>query len=188
MDSVPKLKTISPRHLDIIRRLIVGQMPKEISIELGMSQSRIGALRDDPLFNAVYQDMQYRVNEGFIEVRANAMQILEDAAPHAARLARDAIINGTIEYEDGVIEKVPLPLRLKSAWDCLDRTGNKAAEKHLVGHVDLGQLISEAYKKKHQGKDNGGAGSSQRSNVQKSEQPDLRHDIRSEKCVALMVI
>ena len=187
MDSVPNLKTLSPRHLDIIRRLIVAQNPREVSIELGISQSRISALRGDPLFDAVYRDMQHRVNEGFIEVRASAMQILEDAAPHAARMARDAIISGEIKYEDGVVEKVPLPLRLKSAWDCLVATGNKAPEKHLVGHVDLGELISVAYKKKHHGKDNGGGVSNSQS-IQKVQNSDLRHDIRSEKCTALMVI
>ena len=146
MRGVPILKALSPRHLDIIRRLIVGQAPQEISIELGISQSRISVLRDDPLFDAVYREMEHRVTEGFIETRAKAMEILEVAAPDAARLTRDAI-SGKIDNEN-----VPIPLRLKSAWDCLDRTGNKAVEKKLVGVVDLGKLISDAYTEKHYGK------------------------------------
>ena len=148
MDSVPLLKTLSPRHLDIIRRLIVGQMPQEIAIDLGMSPYRISALRGDPLFDAVYREMQDRIMAGFVETRMNAMQILEDTAPQAAQMARDAVIDGKIGEE-----VVPVPLRLKSAWDVLDRTGNTGVEKTLVGHVDLGQLISDAYQEKHYGKD-----------------------------------
>ncbi len=136
------LKNLSGRHLDIIRRLIVGETAQEICIEMGLSPSRISILKADPLFASAYRQMERQIADNFIESRANAMEILEDAAPHAARLTRDAIL-GSIDGEE-----VPQGLRLKSAWDCLDRTGNKAMEKHLVGHVDLGQLIGEAYSKK----------------------------------------
>ena len=137
------LKSLSARHLDIIRRLIVGETAQEICLEMGLCQSRISILKGDPLFASAYHEMEMQIAENFIESRANAMEILEDAAPDAARLTRDAIL-GSIDGEE-----VPQGLRLKSAWDCLDRTGNKAAEKHLVGHVDLGQLIGEAYKGKY---------------------------------------
>ena len=123
-------------------------MPQEIAIDLGISQYRISALRADPLFDAVYQEMQNRIMAGFVETRMNAMQILEDTAPQAAQMTRDAVISGVIGGED-----VSVPLRLKSAWDVLNRTGNTGIEKTLVGHVDLGQLISDAYQEKHYGKD-----------------------------------
>ena len=136
------LKNLSGRHLDIIRRLIVGETAQEICLEMGLSPSRISILKADPLFASAYHEIEMRIADNFIESRASAMEILEDAAPHAARLTRDAIL-GSIDGEE-----VPQGLRLKSAWDCLDRTGNKAMEKHLVGHVDLGKLIGEAYSKK----------------------------------------
>jgi hypothetical protein len=103
------------------------------------------------------------------------MEILEVAAPDAARLTRDAI-TGLIDNET-----VPLPLRLKSAWDCLDRTGNKAVEKKLVGVVDLGKLISDAYREKHYGK---GRGSSA------PQRPDesAKDKLATETCTALMVV
>ena len=140
------LKKLSGRHLDIIRRLIVGQTIQEINIDLGLSLSRISILKADPLFAAAYYEMENRVTEGFIETRASAMEILEDAAPEAAKLTRDAIMGKEI----GGVE-VPLGMRMKSAWDCLDRTGNKAVDKHLVGHVDLAELIGQAYQEKHGG-------------------------------------
>ena len=140
------LKKISSRHLDIIRRLIVGQTMQEICIDLGLSLSRVSMLKADPLFASAYYEMENKVTEGFIETRASAMEILENAAPEAARLTRDAIIGEQISGEDA-----PQGLRLKSAWDCLDRTGNKAVDKHLVGHVDLAELIGKAYQEKHGG-------------------------------------
>lgn len=173
MRGVPILKALSPRHLDMIRRLIVGQSPQEISIELGISQSRISVLRDDPLFNAVYREMEHRVTEGFIETRAKAMEILEVAAPDAARLTRDAIVSGKIGDVD-----VPIPLRLKSAWDCLDRTGNKAVEKKLVGVVDLGKMISDAYREKHYGK----------KAKQVVDDVESGDKLATEACTALMVV
>ena len=139
-----RLQRIKPRHRDIMRRMIVGQTAKEISIELGMSQSRISVLLDDPLFQSTMEELQTRVEQEFVQSRATAMQVLEATAPMAALACHEVVTEGTL---DG--EKVGAPLRLKSAWDVLDRTGNKAAEKRLVGTVDLGDLIADAYQKKH---------------------------------------
>jgi len=139
-----RLQRISARHRDIMRRMIVGQTAKEISEELGISQSRISVLLDDALFQSTLEELQARVESEFITTRASAMQVLEATAPMAAMACHEVVTSGTL---DG--QPVSAPLRLKSAWDVLDRTGNKAAERRLVGTVDLGDLIADAYQKKH---------------------------------------
>ena len=44
------LKKLTPRHKDIIRRLIVAETPVEIAQELGMTPAAIYRLQNDPLF------------------------------------------------------------------------------------------------------------------------------------------
>ena len=38
---------------------------------------------------------------------------------------------------------------MDSAFGVLDRTGNKGVEKGIIGVIDLGQLIADAYSEKH---------------------------------------
>ena len=94
----------------------------------------------------------------WVAKRANAMSILEDHATGAAQLCVDAV-KGYVETinEDGDkgYEIVPLGKRLSSAWDVLDRTGNKAVEKSVVAHVSLQDMIIDAYRKRQQ-RGNGG--------------------------------
>lgn len=152
-----RLKKLSPRHMDIIRRLIVGETPGEISLELGMSQSRLSILQADPLFNLKLSEMQDEMNERFIDSRVKAMDILEDAAVHAARIdvhASTGVVERIIPGEDGEpdrveYENVPVALQMKSAWDILDRTGNKGVDRKIVAVASLADLIAEAYKRKH---------------------------------------
>lgn len=138
------LKRLNGRHLGVIRRLIVGQTHAEIERDLGISQSRISVLLDDPLFWAKYTEIQEQTMSGFLEVRANAMEILQEAAPDAARIVVEAFRKGTVNGKG-----VGPGLQLNSAFDVLDRTGNKAVERSIVGSFDLGQLIADAYVEKH---------------------------------------
>lgn len=152
------LKRLTPRHMDIIRRLIVGETPGEICLELGMSQSRLSVLQGEELFSAKMAEMQALTNDRFIDSRATAMQILENAAIHAARITVNAstgIVERLTVDDDGndkiEYQEVPIALQMKSAWDILDRTGNKAPEKRIEVHATLADMINEAYKQKHKG-------------------------------------
>ena len=107
---------------------------------MGMSQHYLRALKRDPLFQNELTEMEREISERFIEERASAREKLKAAEGEAADLCIQAV-RGDI---DGT--PVPMQLRLKSAWDILDRTDNKAPEKKLVMRVD--QLIIEAYKKR----------------------------------------
>jgi len=144
--------------MDIIRRLIVGETPGEICLELGMSQSRLSVLQGEELFSAKMAEMQALTNDRFIDSRATAMQILENAAIHAARITVNAstgIVERLTVDDDGndkiEYQEVPIALQMKSAWDILDRTGNKAPEKRIEVHATLADMINEAYKQKHKG-------------------------------------
>ena len=138
------IKRLSARHLSLIRRLIVGQTHVEIEQDLGISQSRISVLLDDPLFNAKYQEMQEKTMGEFLEVRASAMEILQEASPDAARTVVKAFREGTINGKT-----LGVGSQLDSAFDVLNRTGNKKIERGIVGVIDLGQLIADAYRDKH---------------------------------------
>ena len=138
------LKSLNGRHLGIIRRLIVGQSHAEIARDLGVSQPRISVLLSDPLFDAKLTEMQERTMEGFLDVRASAMEILQHAAPDAAKMVVEAFKTGRINDKP-----IGLKLQLDSVFDVLNRTGNKAVERSIIGAIDLGQLIADAYRDKH---------------------------------------
>ena len=165
------IKSLNGRHLSIIRRMIVGQPHVEIERDLGISQSRISVLLDDPLFYAKYQEMSDRTMEEFLEVRASAMQILQEAAPDAAHLIVEAFRDGTVNGKG-----VGPQLQLNSAFDVLDRTGNKAIERSIIGAVDLGQLIADAYKDKHG--DTAWSGSKEEAKEdEEKKEPDTHFDV-----------
>lgn len=109
-------------------------------LSTGISRHYLRQLKRDPLFMNELAEMEREISARFIEQRASAKEKLKAAEGEAADLCIQAV-RGDI---DGT--PVPMQLRLKSAWDILDRTDNKAPEKKLVMRVD--QLIVEAYKKR----------------------------------------
>lgn len=152
------LKKIKPKHREIMRRMITCQSTEDIASELQVSKEYLGMLTRDQLFAEELDRMEGEVHGVWVEKRANAMSILEDHAAGAARLCVDAV-KGYVETinEDGDkgYEIVPLGKRLSSAWDVLDRTGNKAVEKSVVAHVSLQDMIIDAYRQRQQ-RGNGG--------------------------------
>lgn len=128
-----------------------------------MSESYLSVLQIDPLFKEKLGEMQFELDERFLEDRANAMQILEAGAVKSARVVVQAATEGrvgNVDPETGGIdyETVSVANQIKSAWDVLDHTGNKAPEKRLVGHFDAAELVKEAYVRKYPKEDNGGNG------------------------------
>jgi len=137
------LKKIGYRHMDIIRRLLVGQTPGDVCLELGMSESYLSILQSDPIFRARLELEQAKLHERFLEGRENAMIVLEETSSAAAKLCREAVMLGTVGQQE-----IKPDLRLKSAWDVLDRSGFKAIDKTLTVSTDLADLVAEAYKQK----------------------------------------
>jgi len=139
-----ELKKLSPTHRDAIRRLIVGEKLKDVAEELGVDRQTVSTWMKDPLFRGELDELQLKANDRAYELsgRLGAREILDGAAEDAAQLCVDVVVEETIGDK-----LVPLKLRLDSARDILDRTGFKPVDKKIVGHTEIGKLISDAYKK-----------------------------------------
>jgi len=138
------LKKLKPRHLDIIRRMLVGQTDQEICLELGVSESRLSVLKSDPTFAARLEMESEKLHQQFLEQRADAMEVIEDVQAEMVNLAIEAAQTGTLKGR-----QLSTKDQLKSIWDLLDRGGSKKAEKKIVGHVNIADLVVEAYREKH---------------------------------------
>ena len=137
------LKKLTPRHKDIIRRLIVAETPVEIAQELGMNAATIYKLQADPLFATVLREMDKRVNTSLInsEERLSALESIRLGCDEAAVLVRNIVNDKVAGTPD-----IAIDLRAKSAWDLLDRGGHSKVEKSAT--VDLTQLILEAQRQR----------------------------------------
>lgn len=136
------LKKLTPRHRDIVRRLVVGQLPKEIAADLGISVGTIASLQNDPLFASEISDTEREIKSRLGE-RMDVMQRLEKVAEAAAK-----VVEGAVDGFVGGVE-VPLHLRMKSAFDVLDRTGYNKPNKTQVEFTNPAELIIKAYDMNH---------------------------------------
>ena len=142
------IKKLTPKHRAIMRRLIVGEDPKEIAIALNITSATVNRLqRDDPMFMAELRAMELVIQDRLAnsEERLSVLQRLE-------KIAEDAV-----DFCGGVVrgkeQEVPIELRVKSAWDILDRTGHKAPEKKVIGVVNAADVIVAAYNAKYKKED-----------------------------------
>jgi len=138
------LKKLTAKHRRMIRDLVTGRDPKDIAKDLKISSQTILKLqRDDPLFKSEIKNLEVSFENRLIksEERISVMERLESIANSAATLCGNIV--------DGSEEDAPLDLRVKTAWDVLDRTGNTAPEKKIVGVVNAADMIIAAYKAKH---------------------------------------
>lgn len=140
------LKKTTLRHKEIMRRLIVGETISEAAISLGMSPGSITRLLKDPIFATELKEMEKRANEKLYDSdeRLNALQTIKIAADESARLCR-AVVNNRVDGADDVA----LDLRVKTAWDILDRAGHSKVQKTAT--LDLTTLILEAAKQRDAG-------------------------------------
>lgn len=142
-------KKLTPRDHEIIRRLFVGQSPKEISEDLGMSMQTIQRNVGDPLYGGELGRLGYEAERRITDSneRLDALQIIQDKAGRAAQLCTNVM-----EDPDMAVD-----LRMKSAWDILDRAGYKATEKRIVGVMSFSDLIIEAHRQSKEKVERSGA-------------------------------
>jgi hypothetical protein len=146
------LKKITVKHREIMRRMITNQPVEDIAYEMRVSREYLGMLARDPLFVENLAEMETQVHTTWLEGRTKAMDVLNEGALDAARLCVDSVKGMVTAVADDGSEKyevVPLGKRLSSAWDVLDRTGNKAPQKAVVTHLTLQEMIITAYKERH---------------------------------------
>lgn len=126
----------------------MGQDPKEIADALNTTSATVNRLqRDDPLFMSELRAMELMIQDRLAnsEERLSVLQRLEKIAEDAVDLCENVI--------KGTEQEVPIELRVKSAWDILDRTGHKAPEKKVIGVVNAADIIVAAYNAKYKKED-----------------------------------
>lgn len=140
------LKKTTPRHKEIMRRLIVGETKNEVATSLGMSPGSITRLLKDPVFATELREMESKADAKLYgsEERLDALETIKRAADESARLCRDVVNNQVVGADD-----VALDLRVKTAWDILDRAGHGKVEKRA--NLDLTALVLEAAKQRDAG-------------------------------------
>ena len=140
------LKKITFRHKEVMRRLLVAETPKEIAEELNLATATINGWLHDPLFASTLTELEYNTKTSMLSAdgRVEALEVITESMKEAAVLARDTMGDAAIDRS----------LRMKSAWDILDRGGLKPTDKKLVGHINLSDLIIEARKQREAEKEN----------------------------------
>lgn len=99
---------MSPRHREIMRRLVMGESQKAIAEDMGLTPTRISQLVNSPLFQAEMQRMSAHVDEATYD----AMKALRGLQQAAVETIADSMNN------------IDLPhLAFKAAREVLDRTG-----------------------------------------------------------------
>ena len=138
------LKKLSHKHRELLRRLVVGQDTQIIEQELNVSAATINRLqKSEPLFISELVALQDAADKQITDSieRLSVIEKLEETAHDAANLCRDVI--------RGRVEDTPVDLRLKSAWDVLDRAGHGKTEKKDISIFNASDMIIAAYNAKH---------------------------------------
>lgn len=142
------LRKLTPQHRDIILRLVAGQPPHKIAIELGISSQTISNLRGDPLFAAELRGLEQSAKEKLLE-RITAMEILEQTAQDAAEVINAGISDGSIDEEP-----ISAKTRLDAAFKLLGALGldRSKTKKEEDSKESLADLVIDAYERGREGR------------------------------------
>ena len=95
-----RIKKLTPRHVEIMERMICGQTPKVIAQEMGISQGRLSIITNSPLFILALKRKLAKREVKFLEIQE---EILEGA------------VRGLELHKKMVIEDNPMEMKLRSA-------------------------------------------------------------------------
>lgn len=138
------LKRLTAKHKEVVRRLVIGQDPKLIEQELDITAATINRLqKSEPMFMSELAVLQAAADKAITDSieRLSVIERLEEAAYDAAEFCQNVI--------QGKENDTPVELRVKTAWDVLDRTGHKPTEKKSIGVFNAADMIIAAYNAKH---------------------------------------
>ena len=125
------LQVVRPRHLEIARRLTVGQRPVDIHRALGITQQRLSTIIQSPPFKAVLARMIEKRDAALVDVQNQIGELAPDAIEELTR----------IMYMSNSEER-----RMKVARDLLDRAGHGAIKKQAVdirGNINTTEMTKE---------------------------------------------
>lgn len=131
------LKILLPKHREAIRRLLVAETPTEVAESLGMNPGTVRKWMNDPVFASALSEMQMKSDQAVVENPRpiTAHSVLEDVAVDAALLCAGTVMDEDVDYK----------LRIKSAWDILDRTQGKPVQRQISTSMSLSDLIIAAH-------------------------------------------
>jgi translation initiation factor 1 (eIF-1/SUI1) len=129
------LRLIRPRHREIMRRKICGQINREIAAEMCLSEHTVSIICAAPLFVIELRKMEK-------EVRAKAIEKASDISERIIKLQGPAL-----SVLENIIQSKEATERLKrdAANDILGLGGIKKGKQNEDGMSDFAQFISDAY-------------------------------------------
>lgn len=142
------LRKLTPQHRDIILRLVAGQAPHKIAIELGIHSQTISNLKTDPLFAAELRDLEQSAKKALLD-RITAMELLEQTTNDMARVINEGVSQGEI---DG--EPISAKTRLDAAFKLLGAMGldRSKTKKEDSSQESLADLVIDAYERGRDGR------------------------------------
>lgn len=129
------IQNFSPRHQEIIRRLVCGQTQVEIAEEMGYSQGRLSIIINSPLFQHKLKEFQKQVSDKLVDTIANVENKVRLVQPAAV----DTIVN--IMNKKGNDR-----LRRDCAKDLLEIGGTFGRKRDEDGMNDFARIIADAFK------------------------------------------
>ena len=138
------LKKLSYKHREILRRLVVGQDIGIIEQDLNVSAATINRLqKKEPVFMSELTTLQDAADKAITDSieRLSVIERLEETAHDAADLCKSVI--------RGEEDETSVELRVKTAWDVLDRTNHGKTERKTIGVFNASDMIIAAYNAKH---------------------------------------
>lgn len=134
--AAPGLKKLSHRHTLIVQFAAMGLRAKEIGAKLGMTQSRLSLVINDPRVQAEIREVRRKM---FEEVQAELVETNPDKALQEMLPDGLKAIKNVLNPLSGSTDKV----RLDAAFRLLERTHGRAVQKtEITGSVDLRALFS----------------------------------------------
>lgn len=140
---VQQIQIIRGKHIEIIRRMIVGESQRKIAADLGMSEGRLSVIVNSPLFKRLYAEEAALVRERFIEKTSAVAEKVNSLQPKAIETLESLLT------KDKVNEiRVSPALKREVALDILDLGGNgkrsKVDEKANAMN-DVIKIISDGF-------------------------------------------
>jgi hypothetical protein len=137
------LLRVESRHREIMRRLISGESNHRISIDLGMSESRLSIIRNSPLFIKEYKKLEAEVKSRFVDSSAKVQEKINELQEPAIDLLGRLLKDKSVED----LRVTPM-LKHQVALDLLELGGNgkKRVENNKNDAInDVIKVISDGF-------------------------------------------
>ncbi len=125
-----QLKCLKPRHIEILRRILVGQRQVDIAREMGIGPQRLSVIMHSPLFVAELDRLMDETDRTVMEkIESFSAEAMEKIATMMRETKSEA-------------------LRCKLANDILDRAGYRKVKKKAVPTISGEEVIKELTRRK----------------------------------------